>query len=154
MDDSVARLKDEHSAILRQMEGIEELLLDAPPERMEGLRDRFRELEALMRRHQRFEEEWLEGAQGRSRTELSDAEREGVHLEHGEILSGLGSLEDVLISLANYPFSCRRRGMDRETIRARVGQVFRFVRGHIGREYEGWFGHGAGSSDAAGTQRA
>jgi hypothetical protein len=135
--DPMTQLKDEHGWILREMEDIGRLFFDPDPGRMEELRGRLSGLWIFLLRHERLEEEWATGGWRNPTDTLPATEMESLHREHCEILTYLDSLEQALIDLKGYPHNYWRRSSDRETIRAQVEQVFRFVREHIGRENAG-----------------
>lgn len=129
---TIARLRDEHSFILREMKGIGEMFLEPDPGRLEELRERLGRLCDLILRHERFEEQWMTEALGPER--FPDTEVESVRREHGEILSCVGSLQQTVAGLKKLPSDRRRHGPDREIVRSEVERIFRFVREHIERE--------------------
>ena len=146
--DPITRLRNEHSLILKHMEEIGALFLDPDPARLEDLRDRLKKLWVLVMRHELFEEEWMSG----SCASPPGTELDSLLREHGDILSYLASLEEVLADLRTYSHHYWRRTADRETIHAQVEQVFRFLREHMRREESGILLLEGKPKDAAGGE--
>ena len=145
----VARFKDEHAWIRREMGVIESLLADDVLDRPDELRERLRALWIFLLRHERLEEEWMAGAWMRPPAVVSDREKELSHREHGEIISVLDSLGKMLAHFDGPYHGGPMPPADRRTVLATVEGLFRFVREHLEREDREMLGRPANAARPA-----
>lgn len=130
----MARFRSEHAWIRREMDGIEALLSGDIFDRPEELRERLRALWIFLLRHERLEEEWMAGDWMTPPAALPDREREMSHREHGDIISVLGSLGEVMARFDGPYHGGPMPLADRQAVLATIEGLFRFVREHLERE--------------------
>jgi len=132
----VARIKDEHAWIRREMGDIEAFMAGDGLDRPAELRERVRALWIFLLRHERREEEWMSGDWMAPPGEIEDAQKEQSRREHGDIMSVLDSIGTLLVRFERISRGGSMPSPDRQSVRSSVEGLFRFVREHLDREDE------------------
>lgn len=147
--DPIGQFREEHAWIRREMDGIDAFLAAEGLDRPEELRERVRALWIFLVRHERLEEQWMAGQWMTPPSPVSEGHRRQAHREHGDIISALESLGEVLARFDGPAGGGPVPSAERQAVRCTVEGVFRFLREHLAREDAGLLGAAGAQAPAA-----